>query len=95
MATWKFLSNHAQVLLCIAGDPGIRLRDIATSVGITERASHRIVDDLVTSGYVSRERVGRRNHYAVLDHLPVHDPVLQGRRIADLLRLLGAPAKEG
>jgi DNA-binding MarR family transcriptional regulator len=94
MATWKFLSNHAQVLLCIAGDPGIRLRDIAVVVGITERASHRIVDELVTSGYISRERVGRRNQYTVLDHLPVHDPLLQGRSIADLLTLLGG-AGEG
>ena len=93
MPGWKFLSNHAQVLLCIAGDPGIRLRDIAVSVGITERASHRIVDDLVTSGYVSRERVGRRNRYTVLDHLPVHDPILQGRKLADLLTLIAGPAE--
>ena len=89
MSDWKFLSNHAQVLLCVAADPGIRLRDIAVSVGITERASHRIVADLVASGYVSRERVGRRNQYKVLEHLPVRDPVLQGRRVADLLRVLG------
>jgi DNA-binding MarR family transcriptional regulator len=93
MASWKFLSNHAQVLLCIAGDPGMRLRDIATSVGITERASHRIVHDLIESGYVSRERVGRRNQYTVQEELPVHEPALQGRKLADLLRLLGEPTR--
>jgi DNA-binding Lrp family transcriptional regulator len=88
MSGWKFLSNHAQVLLCIAADPGIRLRDIAASVGITERAAHRIVDDLVKDGYVSRERIGRRNQYQVQDHLPLPDPLLPDRKLADLLGLL-------
>jgi hypothetical protein len=91
MPAWKFLSNHALVLLCVAGDPGIRLRDIATSVGITERAAHRIVADLVTDGYLSRERRGRRNHYEVQDHRPLPDPLLPDRRLADLLKLLTGP----
>ena len=62
--SWTFLSNHAQVLLCIARDRDTRLRDIAQAVGITERAGpQRIVADLVEAGYVERERVGRRSHY--------------------------------
>src|SRR4029079_6819515 len=61
--SWTFLSNHAQVLLCIARDPDMRLRDIAQSVAITERACPRSVCDLVEAGYIARERVGRRSHY--------------------------------
>ena len=61
--SWTFLSNHAQVLLCIARDPDVRIRDIADMVGIEERAAHRIVSDLIASGYIDRSKVGRRNHY--------------------------------
>jgi DNA-binding IclR family transcriptional regulator len=64
-ATWTFLTNHAQVLLCLAETPDIRLRDVAERVGITERAAQRILADLVESGYVRSTRVGRRNHYTV------------------------------
>jgi hypothetical protein len=88
---WKFLSNHALVLLCISGDPGIRLRDIAASVGITERAAHRIVDELVEGGYISRERQGRRNQYEVRPGLPLRHPLLEDRELADLLKLLSGP----
>jgi DNA-binding transcriptional ArsR family regulator len=88
MGAWKFLSNHALVLLCIADDPAVRLRDIAESVGITERATHRIVDELVEGGYVSRERRGRRNRYEVREDLPLPDPLLEDRKLADLLKLL-------
>ena len=63
MAGWKFITNHAQVLLCVAHDPEIRLREIAEACGITERAAHRIVADLEEAGYISRERIGRRNRY--------------------------------
>ena len=91
MAAWRFLSNHALVLLCIADDPGARLRDIAESVGITERATHRIVDELVDGGYVSRERLGRRNRYEVREGLPLPDPLVEDRKLADLLKLLGGP----
>ena len=87
MAEWRFLSNHAQALLCIADDPDIRLRDIAASVGITERAAHRIVDELVEGGYLSRSRRGRRNHYKVKRHLALRDPMLRDRKLADLLEL--------
>lgn len=88
MTEWRFLSNHALVLLCIADDPGIRLRDIADSVGITERTTHRIVDELVEDGYVSKERRGRRNRYELQTHRPLRDPVLRDQRLADLVGLL-------
>lgn len=68
---WKFLTNHGLALLCIAGDPGVRLRDIADQLGITERAAHRIVSGLVDSGYVKRERIGRRNLYELQADLSV------------------------
>jgi DNA-binding IclR family transcriptional regulator len=95
MAQWKLLSNHGQVLLCIASDPGARLRDIAESVGITERAAHRIVTELVTDGYVSRERRGRRNRYTLQRHLPLREPMLQGRKLADVLALLANTDGDG
>ena len=63
--TWTFLTNHAQVLLCLAEAPDIRLRDVAERVGITERAAQRILADLVDAGYVKTTRVGRRNHYTI------------------------------
>ena len=71
---WSFLTNHAQVLLCIAQDPGIRLREIGDAIGITERAAHRIVGELATAGYISRTRNGRRNQYTIKSHLPLPDP---------------------
>jgi DNA-binding IclR family transcriptional regulator len=85
---WTFLTNHAQVLLCIADDPGIRLREIGARVGITERAAHRIVGELEESAYLSRERHGRRNHYAIEPHLPLPDSVARERQIGDLLDVL-------
>jgi DNA-binding MarR family transcriptional regulator len=84
---WSFLTNHAQVLVCIAHDPEIRLRDIGERVGITERAAHRIVGELATAGYVSRERHGRRNRYTIQSHLPLPDPLARGRKVSDLLSL--------
>ena len=87
-ATWSFLTNHARVLISIAEDPGIRLREIGETVGITERAAHRIVGELVAAGYVSRRRVGRRNQYAVRSDLPLPDAVAPDRRIGDLLEVL-------
>jgi predicted transcriptional regulator len=87
-SSWSFLTNHAQVLLCIANDPAIRLREIGESVGITERAAHRIVGELADAGYISRERRGRRNHYTVQHHLPLPDPLARGQRVGDLLAVL-------
>lgn len=88
--TWSFLTNHARVLICIAQDPGVRLREIGEAVGITERAAHRIVGELAAAGYVARRRIGRRNHYTVRTDLPVPDAVARNRRVGDLLAVLSA-----
>ena len=87
-ATWSFLTNHARVMICIADDPGIRLREIGQTVGITERAAHRIVGELVAAGYVSRRRVGRRNRYTVRSDLPLPEPLARDRVVGDLLDVL-------
>jgi DNA-binding MarR family transcriptional regulator len=85
---WSFLTNHAQVLLCIAHDPGIRLREIGEAVGITERAAHRIVGELAAAGYISRTRAGRRNRYTIRSQLPVPDPLVREQKVGDLLAVL-------
>jgi predicted transcriptional regulator len=85
---WTFLTRHAQVLLCIADDPGIRLREIGERVGITERAAHRIVGELAAAGYISRERRGRRNHYTVRLQAPLPDPLAREQKVGDLLGVL-------
>jgi len=92
---WSFLTNHARVLLCIAQDPGIRLREIGDAIGITERAAHRIVVELAAAGYLSRTRNGRRNHYTIQSHLPLPDPLAREQKIGDLLAVLAGqpPAK--
>jgi DNA-binding MarR family transcriptional regulator len=77
------------VLLSIADDPGIRLRDIGARVGITERAAHRIVGELEGSGYVARRRNGRRNHYTVKSHVLLPDSLASKQRVGDLLEILG------
>jgi MarR family len=92
---WTFLTNHAQVLVCIAHDPGIRLRDIGDRVGITERAAHRIVVELADAGYITRERNGRRNRYAVNAHFPLPDPIARERSVGELLTLLTAHGDSG
>jgi DNA-binding IclR family transcriptional regulator len=87
-STWTFLTNHTQVLLCLARDPEMRLRDVADTVGITERATQRILADLVEAGYVERRRLGRRNHYKInRDHAMRHVAQL-GYQIGGLLDLL-------
>ena len=86
--SWRFLSNHTQVLLCIQRDPNMRYRDIAEMVGITERAAQRIVADLIESGYVESERVGRRNHYRVNADIAMRHPAQGGHDVGELLRLL-------
>ena len=85
---WTFLTNHGRVLLCIARDPGIRLRDIAASLGITERSAFGIVTDLTEAGYIVKQRDGRRNRYEVQAHLPLREPSSRERTIGDLLALL-------
>ena len=90
-AAWSFLTNHARVLLCIAEDPTVRLREIGDRVGVTERAAHRIVNELVAAGYVSRRRSGRRNHYTVHRDLPLPDRLSRSQPLGELLAVL-APA---
>ena len=89
MPEWSFLTNHARVLLCIARDPGVRLREIAATLGITERTAFGVVADLTEAGYVIKERDGRRNRYEVQHHLPLAEPTSEERTIGDVLELLG------
>lgn len=88
MTGWTFLTNHAHVFLCLAQDPESRLRDVALRVGITERAAQRIVSDLDEEGYISTERVGRRNRYRVHPEQPLRHPVEGHRRAGALLTLI-------
>jgi predicted ArsR family transcriptional regulator len=88
---WRFVTNHTQVLLCIARDPDVRLRDVADMVGITERAAQRILADLVRAGFVKRERVGRRNRYLVNRNREMRHPAQAGHDIGALLDLLQMP----
>jgi predicted ArsR family transcriptional regulator len=85
---WSFLTSHARVLLCIAEDSGVRLRELGARVGITERAAHRIVGELEEAGYISRAREGRRNRYTVHSHLTLPDPLARDQRVGDLLDVL-------
>ncbi len=88
MANWTFLTNHARVLLCIAHDPGVRLRDIAVSLGITERSAYGIVTDLAAAGYVVKQKDGRRNRYQIQAHLPLPEPTGRERTVGEVLALL-------
>ena len=87
-APWTFLTNHTHVLLCLAKDSEMRVRDIATLVGITERAVHRILGDLEEAGYVRRERDGRRNRYEIRRDLPLRHPIERHAPISALLKLV-------
>ncbi len=91
MANWGFLTSHARVLLCIAHDPGARLRDIAASLGITERSAHGIVTDLAEAGYLIRQKDGRRNRYQIQAHLPLPEPASRNRTVGEVLALLAGP----
>ena len=82
---WKFLTNHGLTLICIAADPGVRMRDIAERVGITERAAHRIVGALVDAGYIAKERAGRRNSYEIRGDLPLQHPLERDLQLGPLL----------
>jgi hypothetical protein len=91
--SWSFLTKHGRVLLCIAHDPGARLRDIAASVGITERSAYGIVTDLTAAGYAVKQKDGRRNRYQIQAHLPPHEPASRQLAIGEVLALLaGASA---
>ncbi len=85
---WTFVTSHTRVLLCLASDPSVRLRDVAATVGITERAAQRIVRDLVKEGYVERERVGRRNRYKINKNSPMRHATQREHEIGELLDIL-------
>ena len=95
MASWGFLTNHARVLLCIAADPGVRLRDIAARLGITERSAYGIVTDLAEAGYVVKEKDGRRNRYEIQAHLPLPDAAGRERTVGEVLALLAGGDQPG
>ena len=88
VADWSFLTNHARVLLCIAHDPGVRLRDIAARTGVAERTAYGIVTDLTGAGYVVKHKDGRRNRYQIQAHLPLPETDSRERTIGEILALL-------
>jgi DNA-binding MarR family transcriptional regulator len=88
--SWHFLTNHAQVLLCIENNADARMRDIAETVGVTERAAQRITNDLVEAGYVTRERIGRRNRYRIDRKVRMRHPAQREHPIGELLSLLSS-----
>ena len=88
MADWSFLTNHARVLLCVARDPGARLRDIAAILGITERRAHSIITDLAEAGYVVKRKDGRRNRYEIQAGLPLPEPGTREPAVGEVLAVL-------
>ncbi len=86
-ASWTFLTNHSHVLICLAQNPEVVLREVADQVGITERAVQKIVADLSEAGVVTRERVGRQNRYAINKTAPLRHDLESHRTVADILRL--------
>jgi DNA-binding IclR family transcriptional regulator len=94
VADWSFLTNHARVLLCIAHDPGVRLRDIAARTGVTERTAYGIVADLTEAGYVVKHKDGRRNRYQIQAHLPLPGTGSRERTIGEILALLAGADDE-
>ena len=95
VTTWNFLTNHGRALLCIAHDPDVRLRDIAASLGITERRAHGIVTDLTDAGYLIKAKEGRRNRYEIQAHLPIPEATARERAIGEVLELLGGRPDPG
>lgn len=89
VAEWTFLTNHTHVLVCLADDPELRMRDIAERVGITERGTQRIVAELVDAGYLVKTREGRRNRYSLVDDVPLRHPLERTHTIGELLRAVG------
>ena len=87
-SSWTFLTNHARVLLCLADEPDLRLREVAEQIGITERAVQRIVTDLEDAGIVTRTRDGRRNTYTLHEDAPLRRPSDSHATVGDLLHAL-------
>ena len=85
MSDWALMTNHGHALLCVARAPGMRVREIADCIGVTERAAHRIVSDLCRSGYISRHRNGRRNRYELHPDAQLQNARVAGHTVADLL----------
>ncbi len=94
MGSWSFLSSHGRVLLFLARDPGLRLRDIAVRAAITERSAYGIVSDLTAAGYITKHKDGRRNRYQIQAHLPLPDSASRGRTIGEVLALLAGAGEE-
>jgi hypothetical protein len=94
MEGWSFLTSHARVLLCIAHDPGVRLRDIAARVGITERSAYGIVTDLTTARYIVKHKDGRRNRYQIQPHMPLPESASQQPAIGEVLTLLAGAGQQ-
>ena len=93
---WRFVTNHAHVLQCVAANPATRVRDIAATVGITERTTAAILNDLEEAGYLTRSRDGRRNVYEVHEELPLRHPSHRHHTVGDLIQFLEAPGgREG
>lgn len=90
--SFRFVTNHAHVLQVISADPTARLRDVAATVGITERTAAQIVNDLEQAGYLTRSRDGRRNNYEVHDELPLRHPRHRHHTVGDLIDFLQAPS---
>ena len=88
-SAWSFLSNHSHVLVCIARDANVRVREIAQSVGITERAVHRILGELEDAGVIDRTREGRRTRYAIHEDYPLRHPIEARHSVGELIRLVG------
>jgi DNA-binding MarR family transcriptional regulator len=95
VTTWNFLTNHGRALLCIAHNPDVRIRDIAASLGITERRAHGIVTDLTAAGYLVKTKDGRRNRYEIQSHLPIPEPAARERAIGEVLDLLAGRVVPG
>ncbi len=86
---WTFFTNHGHVLVCLAGDPDLRTRDVAELVGITERSAQAIIGDLVDAGYITRIKEGRRNRYEVHGDIPLRHPLERDHTVGELLVTLG------
>ena len=88
MEEWSFLTSHARALICITHDPGVRLRDIAAQLAVTERSAYGIVNDLAAAGYVVKNKDGRRNRYEIQGHLPLKDALSREPTIGEVLDIL-------
>jgi hypothetical protein len=88
LPSWTFLTNHAHVMVALSRDPDLRQRDLSYVVGITPGAVQRILDDLEHGGYLRREKVGRRNHYEIIDRSPLRHPLEGKHTVGELLDML-------